>query len=57
MSLGVHEVTATSDSGATLRESVTVPGDQVRFAVIDHWGKDDSADLTWVFQRQPVFFD
>ncbi len=56
LSQGVHEVTATSDSGATLRESFRVPGGKTRYAVIDHWGEDDSAELTWLFQRQPITF-
>ena len=56
MSPGVHEVTATADSGATLRESFRVPGDTTRYAVIEHWGEDDEAELTWSFQRQPVAF-
>jgi hypothetical protein len=56
LSSGGHEISAESDSGATLRESFEVPGDKVRYAVIDHWREDDSADLTWRFQRQPVAF-
>jgi len=56
LSPGAHEVTAESDSGATLREPFEVPGDKTRYAVIDHWGEDDSAELTWLFQRQPVAF-
>lgn len=54
---GVHEVTAGSDSGATLSESFKVPDDKTRYAVIDHGGEGDSAELTWLFQRQPVAFD
>jgi hypothetical protein len=53
---GRHEIRAESDSGATLRESFEVPPDKKRYAVIDHWTEKDSADLTWVFQRQPVGF-
>ncbi len=56
LSPGVHEVTAKSDSGAALSESFRVPGDKSRYAVIDHWGEDDSADLSWSFQRQPMAF-
>jgi hypothetical protein len=56
LSPGVHEVTAESDSGATLRESFHMRGDKTRYAVIDHWGEDDSANLTWLFTRQPVAF-
>jgi len=56
LSPGGHEVTAESDSGATLRESFQVPRDKTRYAVIDYWTQDDSADLTWLFQRQPVAF-
>lgn len=60
---GGHEVTADTDSGATLRESFEVPGTEPRYAVIDYWTADDSpetddpaVDLTWQFQRQaPVF--
>jgi hypothetical protein len=56
LSPGVHEVTAKSDSGAALSKSFRVPGDKTRYAVIDHWGEDDSADLSWSFQRQPMAF-
>lgn len=56
MSPGDHEVTAKADSGAALRESFQVPGDKARFAVIDYWGEDDSAELSWLFQRRPVAF-
>ena len=56
LSSGRHEITAESDSGATLRESFEVPPDKKRYAVIDHWTEKDSADLTWLFQRQPVGF-
>lgn len=56
MSPGVHEITAESDSGATLRESFGVPGGKARYAVIDYWGEGDAAELTWLFQRQPVAF-
>lgn len=56
LSSGGHEVTAESDSGAALRESFQVPGDKPRYAVIDYWTEDDSTDLTWLFQRQPVAF-
>jgi hypothetical protein len=53
---GVHQITAESDTGATMTKSFRVPGDQTRYAVIDHWGADGSAELTWQFQRQPVAF-
>ena len=56
MSSGVHEITAETDSGATLRKSFLVPADKARYAAIDHWGEDDSAELTWSFQRQPMAF-
>jgi hypothetical protein len=56
MPADAHEITATSDSGARLRESFRVPGDKARYAVIDHWGEGDSAELTWLFQRQPLAF-
>ncbi len=56
MSRGVHEITAESDSGATLRESFQVPGDKTRYAVIDYGAEDDAPDLTWEFHRQPVVF-
>lgn len=54
---GVHEVTARTDSGATLREAFRVPDNKTRYALIDYWGEDDSAELTWLFQRQPMAFD
>ena len=53
---GVHEVTAEADSGAMLRESFRVPDDDTRYAVIDHWGAGDSAELTWLIQRRPLVF-
>ncbi|GAB3264396.1 hypothetical protein [Arthrobacter pigmenti] len=53
---GVHEITAETNSGATLRKSFEVPRGKTRYAVIDHWTEDGSADLTWLFQRQPVGF-
>ncbi|MDQ3464023.1 MAG: hypothetical protein M3500_04825 [Actinomycetota bacterium] len=56
LSSGGHEVTAESESGATLRESFEVPQGKTRYAVIEHWTEDGSADLTWQFQRQPVGF-
>jgi hypothetical protein len=56
LSSGSHEITAESDSGATLRESFQMPGDKTRYAVIDYWIEYDSADLTWQFQRRPVAF-
>ncbi len=56
MSPGTHEITAESDSGAKLRESFDVPGDKPRYALIDHWGEDDGAELTWLFQREPLAF-
>lgn len=55
LSSGEHEITAESDSGATLRESFEVRRGKTRYAVIDHW-TDGTADLTWQFQRQPVAF-
>jgi len=56
LSAGGHEITAESDSGVALRELFEVPRDQTRYAVIEHWTEDGSADLTWQFQRQPVAF-
>ncbi len=53
---GEHEITAESDSGASLRESFEVPGGKSRYAIIDHWTEDGSADLTWQFSRRPVAF-
>jgi hypothetical protein len=56
LSPGIHEVTAEADSGAARSESFRVPGDKARFAVIDYWGEDDSAEFSWSFHRQPVGF-
>lgn len=60
---GGHEVIAESDSGATLRESFEVPRNKTRYAIVEHWTEDDSANtddasvyLTWQFQRQPPAF-
>ena len=56
LSSGAHEITAESDSAATLRESFTVPRGKKRYAIVEHWTEDGSADLTWQFQRRPVGF-
>lgn len=56
LSSGEHEITAESDSGATLRESFEVPRGKKRYAVIEHWTEDGSVDLTWQFQRRPLAF-
>ncbi|NYJ02065.1 hypothetical protein HNR19_002763 [Nocardioides thalensis] len=56
LSPGDHDITAESDTGAEMIESFRVPGDRMRFAIIDHWGEDGSADLEWTFHRQPVAF-
>ncbi|HSE10977.1 MAG TPA: hypothetical protein VLB29_20105 [Nocardioidaceae bacterium] len=56
LSPGAHKITAESDTGATLSESFQVPGDKTRYAVIDHWGDASKAELTWLFQRQPIGF-
>ena len=56
LSPGDHKITAESDTGATLSESFQVPGDKTRYAVIDHWGDASKAELTWLFQRQPIGF-
>lgn len=53
---GEHEITAESDTGATLVERFGVPRDQRRHAVIDHWGEQGSAELTWRVQRRPLAF-
>ncbi len=56
LSSGGHEITAESDSGATLRESFQVRRGKTRYALIDHWTEDGSADLTWQSQWQPMAF-
>ena len=56
LSPGDHEVTAEADSGAVLRESFEVRSDQTCYAAIDHWGGDETAELTWLFRRQPIAF-
>jgi len=53
---GSHEVSARTDSGATLRESFEVPDDETRYAVIDHWGRGDDAELTWLLETEPIGF-
>lgn len=60
---GSHEVVAESDSGGTLRESFKVPRNRTRYAIIEHWTADDSAetddapvDLTWQFLHQAPAF-
>jgi len=56
LSSGGHSLTAESDTGATVKESFQVPGDEARYAVVNYWTEDGSADLTWQFQREPVGF-
>jgi hypothetical protein len=56
LSSGGHEITAESDSGATLRQSFEVRRGKTRYAAIEHWTEGGSADLTWQFQRQPMAF-
>lgn len=56
MPSGMHTIRAEADSGAALAETFRVPGNRTRYAVIDHWGEDESAELTWKFHRQPVAF-
>jgi hypothetical protein len=56
LSPGAHEITAESDSGATMQKSFRVPGDQKRYAVIDYWTEDGGPDLEWLIQRQPLAF-
>ncbi len=56
MSIGRHEITAESDSGGTLRTSFEIRRGKTSYAVIDHWTKDGTGDLTWKFQRQPMGF-
>ena len=56
LSSGTHSLTAESDTGATLEKSFQVPGDEPRYAVVDYWAEDGSAELTWRFQREPVGF-
>jgi hypothetical protein len=56
LSSGSHSVTAESDTGATLKESFQVPGDEARYAVVNYWDEDDSPELEWHFQRDPVYF-
>lgn len=56
LSPGVHEITAESETGATLSESFRVRRDRTGYAVIDHWGDDESGELTWLFQWQPIGF-
>lgn len=56
LSSGSHEITAESDSGASLREAFVVHRGTTRYAVIDHWTVDGAAELSWDFQRQPILF-
>lgn len=56
LSSGTHSLTAESATGANLEKSFQVPGDEARYAVVDYWAEDGSAELTWRFQREPVGF-
>ena len=56
LSAGSHSLTAESDTGAALKESFQVPGKEARYAVVNYWAEDDSPELMWLFQREPVGF-
>lgn len=56
LSAGSHSLTAESDTGATLKVSFRVPGDEARYAVVNYWGDGHTPELTWLFQREPVGF-
>ena len=58
VSPGTHNVTAEAESGASFSEAFQVPGDEVRFAVINYWAKDDHdpREFSWFIQREPVAF-
>ena len=53
---GAHEIIAEADSGATLRQTFRVSRKAPRFALVDHWGRGDSARLDWLFQKEPMAF-
>lgn len=53
---GRHEVSARSDSGARLRETFRTREGEPRYALIDHWGEEGSAELDWRVQREPMAF-
>ncbi|GGO72134.1 hypothetical protein [Nocardioides deserti] len=53
---GAHRVTATSDSGAELKQSVRVPRGEDRYAVVEHWTEAGEHVLTWFAQREPIGF-
>ena len=56
LSSGSHGLTAESDTGATLKESFQVPGDDARYAVVNYWADDEPPMLEWHFQTDPVAF-
>lgn len=56
MSPRTHELVAESDSGSTLRDSFEVDGDETRYALIERWTDEGQAELTWLFQRDQMFF-
>lgn len=53
---GAHRVTATSDTGVELEQSVRVPRGEDRYAVVEHWTEAGEHDLTWLVQREPIGF-
>lgn len=54
---GVHEITATADSGASMRESFATPTRGTRYAVVDYWDDDHGPQhFGWLFQRKPLVF-
>lgn len=55
---GTHELTASSDDfNEALQETFEVPPGKVRFGLIEHWTRKDSADLGWRLQRQGIAID
>jgi hypothetical protein len=56
LSSGSHGLTAESDTGATLKESFQVPGDEARYAVVNYWADDEPPEIEWHFQTEPVSF-
>jgi hypothetical protein len=56
---GPHVVRAVSDTGAELRQGITLPDVGRRYAVLDYWYYVDDGErrFTWRVQATPIGFD
>ncbi len=53
---GPHTLEARSDTGVSMREQLTLPEQERRYAVVNYWTDPDRA-FSWHIQSTPVGFD